>query len=117
MKIQNYEIFELHAQFCRVLANPKRLMILALLHFGEMSVGDIADSIGVPLATVSQHLSVLRNRHVVDSRKDGQTVFYHISDDRLMDACTIIRTVLLDGMKRRGEIAVELNVEDIVVAD
>ena len=117
MKIQNFEIFELHAQFCRVIANPKRLMILALLHHREMSVGELAESIGVPLATISQHLALLRNRNMVESRKEGQTVFYRVADDRLMEACTIIRSVLLDAMKRRGEIAQHLDLDDIVLVD
>ena len=115
MKIRNFEIFELHSEYCRVFSNPKRLMILALLNKREMSVGEIAECIGVPLATVSQHLSVLRTKHVVEARKEGQTVFYRPTDPRLMDACTLIRTVLLDGMKKRGEIALEINADGIIM--
>ncbi len=114
MKIRNYEIFKLHAEYCRSLANPKRLMILAVLKDGEKSVSELAEAINTPLATVSQHLALLRNRHIVDSRKDGQTVYYRATDPRLMDACTIIRTVLLDGMKRRGEVAHEIDDESVI---
>ena len=108
MKIQNIQLFQIHADYCRVLANPKRLMILACLEKKEMSVGEIADCIGSPLSTVSQHLSVLRNKHLVESRKEGQTVFYSPTDRRIMDACRLIRTVLIDAMKKRGEIAHEI---------
>lgn len=117
MKIRNYEIFKLHAEYCRTLANPKRLMMLALLNRREMSVGQIAEAIGVPLATASQHLSVLRNKHVVEARKEGQTVYYQPADPRLLEACSMIRTVLLDGMKSRGEIALEIEADGILVDD
>ena len=114
MKIRNFEIFKLHAEYCRSLANPKRLMILALLKDGERSVSELAEGISTPLATVSQHLALLRNRNVVESRKEGQTVYYHVVDPRLQEACILIRTVLLDGMKKRGEIAQEIDPNGII---
>ena len=70
-----------------------------------MSVGEIAECIGIPLASVSQHLGALRSKHVVKARKQGQMVFYQPTDPRLIEACRLIRTILLDGMKERGEIA------------
>jgi len=109
MKIQNPELFTLHANLCKVLANPKRLMIIALVSQEEMSVGQIAGLIDASLATTSQHLRVLRERDVVLSRKEGQTVYYRLADIRLMQACTIIRTVLLDNMKSTGKVAEELD--------
>ena len=105
MKVRNPELFQLHAEFCKNLANPKRLMIMALLSHGEMSVGELAEAIGIALPTVSQHLTLLKNKHMVVSRKDGHTVYYRGTDPRLMEACILIRTVLLDGMRKRGEIA------------
>jgi len=51
------------------LSNPKRLMILALLAKKEMSVGEIAEVISVPLSNVSQHLSLLKAQSLVQTRK------------------------------------------------
>lgn len=101
------DIFELHADFCKTLSNPTRLKILALLGKEEMSVGGIAEVIGVPHANVSQHLTVLRSRGLVQSRKEGQTVRYSLADRRIIQACTLIRSVLLDQMKSRGLAAQE----------
>lgn len=98
-----------------MLANPKRLMILALLSKSEMSVGEIAEAIDAALPTTSQHLRALWSKHMVRMRKEGQTVFYQVADPRLMEACIMIRTVLLDGMKRRGEIAQEIEVDPVGV--
>jgi DNA-binding transcriptional ArsR family regulator len=109
MKVDNPELFQLHADFCRTLANAKRLMIMALLSDGERSVGDLAEAMDCALPTVSQHLTVLKSKHVVSARKEGQTVYYRVNDPRLMEACSLIRTVLLDGMRTRGEVAEQMD--------
>ena len=108
MKVPDPRIFQLHADFCRMLANPKRLMIIALLSEQSMNVGEIAKAIDTPLPTVSQHLRALRNKHIVASRKEAQTVIYRATDPRILQACTLIRATLLDGMQERGELAREL---------
>lgn len=109
MKVTNHEVFHLHAEFCKVLANPKRLMIIALLSKQEMSVGELAEATETALPTISQHLRVLREHHIVATRKEGQTVYSSLVDPRIMEACTKIRAVLLDSMKRRGVIAREID--------
>ena len=105
MQVRNPELFHLHADFCKILANPTRLMIMAVLSHGEMNVGELASTCDIALPAVSQHLKILKTHHMVESRKEGQSVFYQATDPRLMEACTLIRTVLLDGMRKRGEIA------------
>ena len=74
MKRQNKEIFELHADFCRTIGNSKRLMIIELLSKKEMSVGEITKAMDITISNVSQHLRTLKSHHVVNSRKEGQTV-------------------------------------------
>jgi ArsR family transcriptional regulator, virulence genes transcriptional regulator len=114
MKISNHEIFRLHADFCKILANPKRLMIIALLSKREMSVGEVAKACEVPLTTISQHMRVLRERGMVTTRKEGQTVYCQLTDHRIMDACVRIRTVLLDNMLKRGTLAREIDPEGVI---
>ena len=55
------ERYRLHAEVCRVLTDPKRLMLLDVLRDGEYSVGDLAEELGCNLANASQHLAVLRS--------------------------------------------------------
>ena len=111
------DIFELHADLCKTLSNPKRLMILALLAKKEMSVGEIAEVIAVPLSNVRQHLTLLKAQNLVKTRKDGQTVHYSLADRRIIQACTLIRSVLLDKMKERGQVAQEIDPRYVVTAD
>jgi ArsR family transcriptional regulator len=117
MKVHNHEIFEIHAAACRVLASPQRLAILACLNRREMSVGELAEAIDSPLSTVSRHLGALKGKHLVLARKEGHKVFYRTADPRVAEACSLIRTALIDGMKKRGEIAMEINPEEIIVEE
>ncbi|RKZ19981.1 ArsR family transcriptional regulator [bacterium] len=117
MKVQNFEIFEIHAAYCRALASPKRLAILACLDRREMCVGELAEACDAPLSTVSRHLSVMKDKHLVISRHEGTRVYYRPADDRIVSACSLIRRVLIDGMKKRGELAQEINPEENIITD
>jgi len=103
MKITDTEIFEFHADFCKILSSSKRLMIIELLAKEEMSVSEIAEAMDAQPSNVSQHLTVLRSRHVVDSHKEGQTVYYRLTNLKLARVCAQIRSILLDGMEKRGD--------------
>lgn len=110
------DIFDLHADVCKTLANPKRLQILALLGREEMSVGELAGVLDLPLSNVSQHLAHLKARGLVASRKAGQTVHYSLADRRIIQACTLIRSVLLDRLKERGQIAQKTDPRYVIAA-
>lgn len=71
-----YEVF---AGVGRALANGRRLVIFDMLCQAERNVEEIADETGVPFASVSQHLQVLRNAGLVTSRRDGARVYYRVA--------------------------------------
>jgi len=102
MNTRDTEIFEMHAEFCRMIASSKRLMIIELLAKKEMSVSKIAQSLSLQHSNISQHLRVLKSQHIVESRKDGQTVYYKLTNARLAKVCADIRSILLEGMEQRG---------------
>jgi ArsR family transcriptional regulator, virulence genes transcriptional regulator len=114
--VPKVDIFELHAQACKTIANATRLKILALLARREMSVGELAQIIAVPMPNVSQHLTVLRTGGLVRARKEGPTVHYSLADRRTIQACTLIRSVLLDRMKERGLAARKVDPRYVVFA-
>lgn len=103
MKKKDIEIFELHADFCKTIASSKRLMIIDLLSKREMNVSEIVKALDVRSSNISQHLRVLRSRNIVKSRKEGQTVYYSLTNTRMPKICNEIRSILLDGMEKRGE--------------
>lgn len=64
----------------KLLANAKRLMILCHLVKGEKSVGELADLVGLSSSALSQHLAKMRDLKMVEPDKQGQMVYYRISN-------------------------------------
>ncbi len=83
-------LFELQAEVCKTLANPKRLEIISALKDGEKSVTDLVGILGVPKANVSQHLAVMRNSGVLVNRRDGVNIFYSLASHKVTRAGTRI---------------------------
>jgi ArsR family transcriptional regulator len=88
------ERYRLHAEVCRVLTDPKRLMLLDVLREGEHSVGDLAEELGCNLANASQHLAVLRSAGLVETRRVGTTIMYSLAEPELVDACDVIHRIV-----------------------
>jgi ArsR family transcriptional regulator len=88
------ERFRLHAEVCKVLTDPKRLMLLDVLREDEHSVGELAQELGCSLANASQHLAVLRSAGLVDTRRDGTTIRYRLSEPSLIAACDVIHEIV-----------------------
>jgi len=76
-----------------------------LLRDREKSVGELATIMDVRQPTISQHLAVLRQRGVVSPRKEGANIFYEITNPRFIEACDIIREVLLERLAGNAELA------------
>ena len=64
----------------KLLANRKRLMILCHLLKGELSVGKLAELVDLSHSALSQHLARMRDLSLVQTDKQGQMVFYRISN-------------------------------------
>lgn len=88
------ELNLLHASVCKGLADPKRLLIISILRDGELSVSDICDELELPQANVSQHLAIMRERGLVNARKDGQFVYYSLTTHKIVEAVDLLREVM-----------------------
>ena len=101
----SHRIYQLHAELCKTLSNPIRLEILNNLREGEKTVNDLVAITGARQATVSQHLAVLRQRAVVTTRKQGSNIFYRVANQRIIEACDMIRGVLFEQMAEMEKLA------------
>jgi ArsR family transcriptional regulator len=81
------------AAIARALADPKRLCVVERLAGGERSVSDLSRDIGCQVPNMSQHLTVLRSAGLVESRREGSTVFYRLVDDRVLEAYRLLQEV------------------------
>ncbi len=66
------------ARLLSALGQSKRLMVLCRLVDNEMSVGALAESVGLGQSALSQHLAVLRDEHLVRTRREAQTIYYSL---------------------------------------
>ena len=85
--IASDELLNRIAEVLKAMADPTRLKILHCLNQGERCVSDILEVVGGSQANVSKHLSVLKRAGLVDSRRDGLNVFYHITDEGVFTIC------------------------------
>ena len=76
----------------RALADAKRLCVLEVLADGERSVSELSHEIGCQVPNMSQHLAVLRSAGLVSTRRQGNTVYYRLTDPRVLDAYRLIQT-------------------------
>ena len=99
------EITQLHADICSALADPRRILILYALAEQPRNVSDIGEAVGISQPAASRHLNLLRERGMVIATRDGQSVVYQLADERTIQALDLLRSVLGDTLKSRGQLA------------
>lgn len=104
-------LYEQFARIGKAMASPKRLEILDLLAQGERTVEEIAREAAIPVASASQHLQVLKNARMVESRREGLYAFYRLASEEVFEAWQAVREL---GEERLAEVdrVVEAYLED-----
>ena len=94
------ELYRLKAELCKTFADPTRLIIIEELRSGEKSVGDLVRILEIPQTSVSRHLALLRDRGVVQFRREGTAIFYSLTDAKIGEACDLVHEVLLNHIEK-----------------
>lgn len=103
--MEDESFYCLHSEVCKTLANAKRQMILECLREGEVSVSEIARRTNIAQATLSQHLSILRSRGVVRSRRAGANIYYTIANPKILIAFDLITEVMRESLEEQSRSA------------
>ncbi|MBL7071093.1 MAG: winged helix-turn-helix transcriptional regulator [Candidatus Omnitrophica bacterium] len=93
------KMFQMHAEVCKSMASPTRLKVMNLLREGEKSVEELRERLRLPKANLSQHLSILRQRRIVSTRRSGLNIYYKVTNPKMIKACDILREVLLEQLQ------------------
>jgi ArsR family transcriptional regulator, virulence genes transcriptional regulator len=101
---QGMQVFKLQAEICKTLSDPNRLIIIHALREGEKSVGELVSILGTPQGNVSRNLGILRNRGIVLSRREGNTIYYRLASLKIGEACDIVRGFLENSLARNQEL-------------
>ena len=83
----------------QALGHPTRLAMMECLEKAELSVGQLCEKVGIEQANASQHLAVLRSKHIVLTRKEGNQIFYRLSDPLLGKVLESMREFFLAHMR------------------
>ena len=102
------ELYNLHAEMCKVFSNPTRLEILNFLRDKKMSVTEIINKSKLSQANISQHLSIMKSRGIVFSKRDGKMIYYKLSNQKILKAFDIIKEVLAERLEKNRKILVEV---------
>ena len=94
------QIYIYHAEMCKVFSHPKRLELINLLRDREISAGELGERLGLSPANLSQHLTMMRERHILVSRKEGNMVYYRIANPRLLEAFDLLREILFEHIRQ-----------------
>jgi DNA-binding transcriptional ArsR family regulator len=79
----------------QALGHPTRVAIAEYLQYGEMTVNQLCEKVGVEQSNASQHLAVLRNKQVVQTRKEGNQIFYSLRDPLIAKVLQAMREFFL----------------------
>ena len=94
------QIYHYHAEMCQVFSHPKRLEVINVLRDGEMSVTELAQKLELTIGNLSQHLSMMKERHILLTRKEGNMVYYRILNPKLIRCFDMMREMLFDQIKQ-----------------
>jgi DNA-binding transcriptional ArsR family regulator len=104
----NTSLQVLKSDLFRALAHPARIRILEVLATGERSVQALQQAVGLEQPLVSQHLAVLRAKHVVVARRDGALAYYALGSPIVSDLLRDARLFLSDRLIAQGSMLREL---------
>ena len=100
----NERIFEIQADVCKVFSHPKRLHILCLLKDGEKSFAELQAATGLSKANLSQHLTLLRDKGVINARRQGQSLRFTVTNPKITAACELMHDFLCEQVTERQAI-------------
>ena len=98
------EIFKIHAQFCSAIANETRLQIIWLLQKQEYCVSELAEELEITVPNTSQHLKILKDQGAVTGRKDGQQVYYKITNKKFVEGYKLIREGIIEIHRSKDKV-------------
>ena len=94
------QLYTYHAEMCKVFSHPRRLELINILREKEMSAGEIGERLRITPANLSQHLTMMKERRILVSRKEGNAVYYRITNPRLLEVFDMLREILFEQIRQ-----------------
>ena len=91
----------------KALADENRVRVVLALGVGELCVCQIVEMLGLAPSTVSKHMAILKQARLVDSRKEGRWIFYHLAGEdgpaEAREAAALVSRVLAHDAKAQED--------------
>ncbi|MDP3012157.1 MAG: metalloregulator ArsR/SmtB family transcription factor [Candidatus Hydromicrobium sp.] len=101
--MQKENFYNLHADICKTISNPRRQAIIDTIRKSEMTVSKLIKKTGISQANLSQHLTILRAKGVVRTRREGNNIYYSIANLKIIKAYDLISEVLRESISFRNK--------------
>jgi ArsR family transcriptional regulator len=101
--MQKENFYNLHADICKTISNPRRQAIIDTIRKSEMTVSTLVKKTGISQANLSQHLAILRSKGVVRTRREGNNIYYSIANPKIIEAYDLISEVLKESTSSRNK--------------
>ena len=111
MPFQATPLYVAKASLFRTLGHPARVRILELLRDGEHSVGALQEALGLDSGGTSQHLAALRRIGLVESRKEGTSVYYRATGPQVFALLDVGRALIARSLEEQQVLLEELSGE------
>lgn len=86
------------ARCMKALAHPLRLKVIAALKDQEMSVQELVEAVGTTQSNVSQHLTIMRDKQILSSRRVANQVFYRVGDCKVLDLVALTKRIFCNAL-------------------
>ena len=97
-------IYAHHAEMCKVFAHPRRLELMNILRDKEMRAGHLGEKLGMAPGNLSQHLTMMKERRILISRKEGNVVYYRIANLRFLEAFDLLREIMFEQIRKDADL-------------
>ena len=102
--ITEEEAVLLHRYICEGVGDPKRLRLLYLVAEQPRNVSELTEMLGISQPTVSHHLRILRDRGLVEARKEGTAVYYSLSNLHILEALDMMRAIVAQFLAEGAQV-------------
>jgi ArsR family transcriptional regulator len=101
--MEKKDFYRLHSEFCKSISNPKRQEILEALREEELTVNELIEKTEISQSNLSQHLAILRSKGIVQSRREGTSIYYSIANKKIIKAYDLVSQVLMESLASQNK--------------
>lgn len=96
------DFLELYALMCRAISKPVRLKLLHRIGKGKINVGELQKHLGISMSSLSNHLNELYRSGILGREKDGNFVYYYLTNPDLLDGISNMQKIIMQINAKRS---------------